>query len=427
MKKLYLSASIAIAALAFTSCEADKEPVYQAPDPATFVLNIPPMANQLYILAEGTTVDLTTSQPDYGVATITNYSVDVTLDDDFIEATDAQEANYKTITPKNPTQAKISLDAAVLDEAICQLKGITAFVEYPEAGLDPVKVTMRAHAWISGVESSECVSNNITLEAVQLYNPFPEVPGFVYFVGSPSGWAEPNEANAGTYAEWSIEETGVGTKIYIGSVNIPAGEQYFRFYSKLAGWDAPGVSIGSSDNPDHNEKVSFSSSATPLNPTLGKGNWLTDASWTGGEVTFEINLTDPAAPKVTAKQGKYAKEAYVYLVGSMAGWAEPNADNASTYDNWKLVDSGETGVYTNTFDIPAGELFFRVYPELTGWGVTPYASDNGGENLTMTLGNPYKCANGEGCWTFNWDGGKLTFTLDTKAEPATLTVKAAAE
>ena len=45
----------------------------------------------------------------------------------------------------------------------------------------------------------------------------------------------------------------------------------------------------------------------------------------------------------------------------------------------------------------------------------------------MTLGDDYKCVTGEGCWTFNWGGGDLTFTLDTTADPATLTVSSATE
>lgn len=440
MKKLYISAFLAVAALAFTSCEADKEPVYHAPDPATFVLNTPPMANQLYVLEEGGTIDLTTSQPDYGVATVTNYSVDVTLDDQFIEASEGKEANYRTLTPKEPTQAKISLDDATLAEYLCQLQGINSFMEYPEGGLAPVKVTMRAHAWISGVESSQCVSNDIVLNAVQLYNPFPRVPGHIYIVGTLTGdfdnpksdgsindqWVEPAAANSEFYSKWSIEETGVGTKKYIGSVYVHEGEQYFRFYSKLDGWDADGTSIGSSTNGEHNQPVTFSSTATSLNAVLGKGNWITDASWKGGDVTFEIDLTDPSNPVVTAKTGKYAAESYVYLVGDFgSGWTEPKKDNADHFKDWRLVCSDGSGIYTNTLDINAANLYFRIYPELSGWGNTPYSSDNGGQNLDVTLGSAMKCATGEGCWHLDWAGGKITFTLDTTADPATLTVTAA--
>lgn len=425
MKKLYILASLAVAAAAFTSCEADKEPIYHAPEPATFILNTPPMANQLYILQDGGTVSLTTSQPDYGVATTTQYSVDVTLDNEFVEATaEGGEANYMTLTPKVPTQAKIELDAKELDEALCKLMGVSSFAQYPEEGIAPVKVTMRAHAWITNVASSQCVSNNIVLEAVQLFNPFPEVPRFVYFVGAPTGWTEPSEANAKLYANWAIEETGVGTGIFEGSVNIPAGAQEFRFYTQLAGWDAPNASLGAQTA---GSVVNFSNTEILLDPTYTQNNWKTDESWAGGDVTFVFDLTDADAPQITAKEGKFVKETYVYLVGSMAGWAEPSEASAAVYANWRLIDREGEGIYTNTFNIAAGDLYFRIYPELTGWGATPYSSDNGGSDLTMTLGDAYKCVTGEGCWTFNWGGGDLTFTLDTTADPATLTVSSATE
>lgn len=420
MKQLYILATLAVAAVTFTSCEADKEPVYYAPDPATFVLNTPPFANQTYILETGGNVELTTSQPDYGVSTVTNYSVDVTLADEFIEASEDGEANYVTITPNEPTMAKINLDAETLDKAILQMKGIETFASYPEEGLDPVKLTIRAHAWITNVASSMCVSNNIVLESVQLYNPFSPVPGYVYFVGSP-GWIEPSETNEAAYDNLRFEETGVGTNIFIGSVNIPAGQQWFRFYTELKGWD--GTSYGPSTD---NLTVTISDESITLPEiTLTSNNWTTPETWAGGDVTFEINLEDKENPVITAKEGKFVKEAYVYLVGSMAGWAEPSEASASVYDNWRLIDNSESGIYTNTFDIAAGDLYFRVYPALTGWGATPYSSDNGGSDLTMTLGEAYQCVTGEGCWTFNWTGGALTFTLDTTVEPATLTVKAA--
>ncbi|MBD5313310.1 MAG: hypothetical protein HDS06_03680 [Bacteroides sp.] len=422
MKKLYILASLAVGALTFTSCEADKEPVYYAPDPATFVLNTPPLANQLYVLENGGEVELTTSQPDYGIATVTNYSVDVTLADDFIEATEDTEANYVTITPTQPTQAKIMLDAKTLDKTICEMMGIKTYAKYPEEGIAPVKLTMRAHAWITDVSSSLCVSNNIVLDAVQLYNPFSPLPGHIYYVGSPS-WVEPSEANAVFYEEWSFEETGVGTNLYIGSVNIPAGKQWFRLYTELEGWG------GTSYGPATNEAVvNITSTAITLPEiTFTQDNWTTPETWAGGDVTFEINLTDSENPVITVKEGKYVKESYVYLVGSMAGWAEPSEASQSVYDNWRLIDNSGSGIYSNTFDIAAGDLYFRVYPELTGWGATPYASDNGGADLTMTLGDAYKCATGEGCWTFNWTGGKITFTLDTTSDPATLTVTPATE
>ena len=171
MKKIYFFATLAVAAATLTSCEADKEPIYHAPDPATFVLNTPPMANQTYILETGGDIEITTSQPDYSVATPTNYSIDVTLADAFVEASEGVEANYITVLPKQPTQARMLFDAKTLNQTILDLMGIKTYNDYPEEGLAPVELNIRAHAWLTGVESSRCVSNTITLKSVQPYNP----------------------------------------------------------------------------------------------------------------------------------------------------------------------------------------------------------------------------------------------------------------
>lgn len=425
MKKLYFLASIAVAALAFTSCEADKEPVYHDPNPATFVLNTPPMANQLYLLEDGGTVELTTSQPDYGVATTTQYSVDVTLADKFVEAADGAEANYKTITPKNPTQAKISLDAKALDEALCQLKNINSYAEYPEEGLEPVKVTMRAHAWIDGFPSSECVSNDIVLQAVQLYNPYPEGGRVIYWVGDVSGWNVGNDDAAAAYADWVLTETGKDTNIFVGAFDIPAGKKNFRFYTQLGDWGKG--SIGSSDDGSVNMPVNITKDGVNLNPVAGgQGNWCTEDSWEGGFVTFTVNLTgydvnDPANSKVTilAQKGNYdfSKMKAIYLVGDCSAWSV-DADNAlEIYANYKLYDYDDNGIYTGTFDIAEGKATFRFYTELGNWdkGSLGAQADDNPVECTMTDGDfAGAYVEGKGSWKFAaWTGGKMKMTVNT--------------
>lgn len=422
MKKLYILASLAVAA-AFTSCEADKEPVYTAPAEKVFALSAPVEEN--IVLAPGEVVKLTATKPDYGVSLVTTYSVDLTLADEFVEADPetGTEANYVTINPVLPTKPEIELDDKDVTTAICQLLGINSYVEYPEEGIAPVKVTLRSIARIPAIASSDCVSNNVVLNSVTPYNPFPQVPGYCYLVGTNTDWATPDAASAATYANWSIEETGVGTNIYIGSLNVPAGEQYFRIYTELTGWD--GVCLGTPSGG--NELITFTDEETQLNVAYTQGCWMTDASWEGGDVTFTIDLTDKENPQVSVKKGEYLKETYVYLIGTPSEWKEPSTANEKYLSAWRLVDRGGTGIYTATFDVNKieGDVYFRVYPELTGWGATPYAAEAGTGNVNMTLGSAYNCVEGEGCWTFPWDGGKLTFTLDTVA--GTMTVTAAEE
>lgn len=418
MKKLYILASLAVAAASLTSCEADKEPVYVEPAEKVFALSAPAEGN--IVLAPGQVVELTAVAPDYGVPLVTTYSVDLTLADEFIEANEetGTEANYITLTPKQPTKTAIELDDKDVTSAICQLLGINSYVEYPEDGIDPQKVTLRANAFIPSIASSECVSNNVVLPSVTPYNPFPQLPGYCYLVGTNTDWATPDNANATTYEKWSIEETGVGTNIYIGSLNVPAGEQYFRFYTELTGWD--GVCLGSVSGG--NELVEFTDEETALNVAYTQGCLMTSADWEGGDVTFTIDLTDKENPKVYAKRGEYLKETYVYLIGTPSEWTEPSAQNEKALEAWRLVDKGGTGIYKATFNIPESEVYFRIYPGLNGWGATPYAAAAGNANVNMTLGSAIQYVEGEGCWTFNWGGGKLTFVLDTVEGTMTVSV-----
>lgn len=424
MKKLYFLASLAVATLSFTSCEADKEPVYHDPDPATFVLNTPPMAEQLYLLENGGTVELTTSQPDYGVATVTQYSVDITLADTFVEATESSEANYLTLSSKQPTQAKISLDANDFDEAICQLQGITSFAEYPEEGLDPVKVTLRTHAWISGFESSECVSNEIVLKAVQPYNPYSETGRSIYIVGSVSGWAiSPADPTL-----WALKETGIKTNIYVGAFDIPAGEQYFRFYTALGDWGSDGQlpSVGPNANDGENEMVTLTDEPVKHSAVPGKGAWYTSADWEGGFVTFTVDLNDESAITVTMQKGNfdYANMKYIYLVGEPSAWSV-NADNAEEiYADYKLYDYDSNGIYSGTFEVPEGKSTFRFYTQLGSWdeefSLGAQVEDNPVEGAFDNGVFTGSYVVGKGSWTFPaWTGGKMKMTVNTNDKTVT--------
>lgn len=419
MKKSIIFLALAAAGFAFTSCEDEKEPVYSIP--TEFVLNTPPMAESVYILHAGDVVEFTCSQPNYGYSAVTNYAVDIATEEEFVEATEEREANYFTVTPVNSTSAKLEVKAEDIAKAYCLRNGIEAFVDYPEGGLPVQSAYVRVRAWLTGVPSSLITSNTVALGGFEVFNPYPAVPGQIYFVGAPSGWMEPAAGNAEAYENWKLNETGVGTNVYVGSFEIPAGEQYFRFYQSLGGWGEDGKlpSIGPAANDGDNTEVTITEEPSEWTAVPGKGAWYTSSSWAGGPVTFTVDLSDKDNYKVTMAAGAVVKESYVYIVGSQAGWAEPSEGNASVYDDWKLVDVGETGVYTATYTIPEGDMYFRIYPAMTGWGSTPYAS-SAGDNVDITLDAPIAYTDGEGCWVLHSTGVEYTFTLDTNA--GTMTV-----
>ena len=75
MKKLYILASLLIAAASFTSCVEKELVVLQ--EPTKFVLNEPAYKNNLYDLENSTSIELTCSQPDYGFTAGTEYYADL--------------------------------------------------------------------------------------------------------------------------------------------------------------------------------------------------------------------------------------------------------------------------------------------------------------------------------------------------------------
>src|SRR5574344_409577 len=71
---------------AATSCDGshDDNPVYQSP--TNFVLNTPPYSTALYDLVNTKSIALTCSQPDYGYAAPTTYSVQISLNNKWTAA-----------------------------------------------------------------------------------------------------------------------------------------------------------------------------------------------------------------------------------------------------------------------------------------------------------------------------------------------------
>lgn len=76
MKNLYKLFTLTMGLLALSACEADRDsnPVLNEPD--TFVLNVPAFAsNNVYDLKNSESLELTCTQPDYGIpmATLIQY------------------------------------------------------------------------------------------------------------------------------------------------------------------------------------------------------------------------------------------------------------------------------------------------------------------------------------------------------------------
>ena len=114
MKKLIYILLLAVATFGFTSCDEDRDsnPILNE-SAKTFVLNVPPVSvNNVIDLLTSNSIELTTSQPDYGFPASTVYTVWVSLDGEEFVA-----------LPTTYTTARMSVAAKEINEALLGLAG----------------------------------------------------------------------------------------------------------------------------------------------------------------------------------------------------------------------------------------------------------------------------------------------------------------
>lgn len=404
--------AMAGALLGAASCSQDTDPVLQTP--TTFVLNVPAMQEQYIELQEGNTIELVASQPDYGYSAVADYSAEMSLTEDF------SELYQLDVTDKH--QARMTLKQEQIATGICELSGVKdadSFAAKFPNGMEPMKIYFRAICQLDGVESSRIVSNVVSYNNLKGYFAVP-VPGFIYLVGSPEGWAGPTEANAAHYAPWRLFEPAdaIGSHVYSGVFDMPAASQ-FRFYTALTGWDADSYGSQVDDNPvDFPEFADGTFTGTVVK---GKGSF-SFPNFPGGKMTVTVDMSDMKNITLTCTAGEASVTVtkYIYLVGKISGWIEPSTANADSYKDYRLADTTGDGIYTGKFNVAAGDVNFRFALELNddGWNnQTQIGSqvDDADVECSFTNGSfsgPYVF--GKGNWKFNIESDcTLSLTVDT--------------
>lgn len=275
-------ALLTILGATFTSCKEDTQPRLEKP--TEFVLNIPPMANETYVLEEydgvATQIYLTVSQPNYGLGTVTNYEVQLSKTEDF--------ATYQSLLTVN-TQAKIQCDGYEWSVAMNALNGITTEDDADKFTGDAEDIYVRVRAFIPHAEYSSICSNAIKL-TVQPYFAV-RAPGKLYVIGNVNGW---DINNGDIYL--SEPDNGIGSKIYSGEIDFTAEQASsgFRFYTELHSWGNDGAlpSIGANANDGDNANVALDDDNYYAGPCVyGKGNWNI-TNWGGGKLKITVDLNE---------------------------------------------------------------------------------------------------------------------------------------
>ncbi len=161
----------------FWACETERDnPVALTPD--SFVLNTPKYVSGVYDLKNTESIQLTTSQPDYGFTAATTYRVQVATDNTF--------TNFVTL-PTFFNSAKMDVSAAEIAVALVGLLGIEDETNFPT---DPFPVFVRLSAELSD-GSHKVLSNIVELPRVKSYFALDPMvmPEDMYLIGNVTNWS----------------------------------------------------------------------------------------------------------------------------------------------------------------------------------------------------------------------------------------------
>ncbi len=403
MKKIsFILASVALlGSAALTGCVQDTQP--RISDPTEFVLNTPALSDNVYILNSASTVNLTWSQPNYGLGLVPNYYVMLSQYPEFKDANG--EDSYTEINTIY-TSASVDISGADLAAALQNMYGWESEADVPTT---PVDIYVRVRSEIPNYEAGTILSNIIPLSCVSYF--VVTGPDEIWLIGQPEGW------NIASADGWELYETEQGSKIYKGAFDIPAGEFQFRFYDKLGDWEH--YSIGSQDE-DASIEISMSSGKyngecfyDPDTDAAGKGSWQ-DPNWEGGMVTITVDLNDMTVEFIAG-----AVAAEIYIVGQCQGW---NIEG----DSMPLVETpAGSNIYMGTYTIAAGEFQFRFYSKLGDWNYNSIGSqdDDAPVDISAWMANgsysgacfydPDTEKAGKGSWSVpDWAGGDVSMTVN---------------
>ena len=290
MKKIYaLTGILMLMGMAMTGCKDDTEPRVQIP--TEFVLNTPPMVNYTYDLNgdHSSTVDLTVSQANYGMALTPVYTVQLSLTGDFEapytidEETGVASGDYYTLYGAF-TSVHIQVPAEMFSIGTTALQGYTQKEEESSYVVKTMPVYVRVVSTINGWDNGTIASNPILLPAVRPFFALRQ-PGEIYLIGDPQGW----DINDGS---WPLKEAdnSIGSNIYYGTFYGAAGNfGPFRFYTELGDWEANSIGSQVDDNPiTFDYDTDFEDGVYNGKAVKGKGSW-TISNWPGGNMRMTVN------------------------------------------------------------------------------------------------------------------------------------------
>lgn len=370
-----IGAALCIPLLSSCDSDTDSNPTYY--EAGSFVLNESAYAtnNTIDLGVSGSYVSLTCDQPDYGgFPAAVLYTVQLSLDGTFVDATDSTTATYTSMSTTF-TDTSIDIDADEMNSSLISLYS-TVYgydedgneveeIDYPS---DPIAVYVRLTAVLSvNTAYGYCESNvitlpsvllNITEDALSAANAI--VANTWYLVGGNIGdgsWGNSGVDNIGV-SLYPLAETSDGILTYTGYFD--AGE--FKLIKTPGSWDDQwGYSDGYVKNDRGSGNISISSA---------------------GYYTVTLDYTNDIL-EVNAYTEDVSEYSQVYITGDFNDWAISETMTLCTGSTHLWMYSYENADYSG--------IKFTVDSDWsTDWGSASFPSGIGvkwGDNIPVEAGS----------------------------------------
>lgn len=376
---LFCLVTTALPFLASCDKDLDSNPTLQNPD--SFVLNTPAIAlgGNTYDLETAKTLNLTTTQPDYGFPLATVYQVQVALQKEF------KEDAYTTLESAYTT-ANMDVDGTELNNAVVDLYQNQNNGDDPSGKVMPIYIRLRAH--INNSDSGYVNSNAVELPKV-VVSYIATLPKAFYLAGSSIRKGENAKALAPVYGSTG-EYYGLA---YIGS----EGDMTWGNNTK------PTKGFADATIVNNVEGVSVTKGENG-NLKFSKAGWY---------VIHAAVVVDKKLNKVLTTINIYPGAAYI--IGACAGGAWTDGDA-----NWALTAPADaSSEWVSPAFVGGGEL--RAYIKIPGidWWKTEFTLYKGAlywrainipDNWATNVGADYSVTGGAGqklYVDFDYDNGSV--------------------